>query len=69
MLDPDLESDPKQIIPDPQPCAYWWIKGDTRPLLARIRITYDKEVLLDNAKYLKNTHRSNVGINDNKVLT
>jgi hypothetical protein len=66
-LDPDLEA--KQIIPDPQPCAYWFKKGKTRPLLARMRTTDDKEVLLDNAKYLRNTHISNVGINDNKDLT
>jgi hypothetical protein len=37
-------------------------------LLVRMRTTDDKEVLLDNAKYLTNTYVSNVGIND-KDLT
>jgi hypothetical protein len=36
-----------------------------------MRITDEKEVLLDNASYLKKTgtHMSNVGININMVLT
>ncbi len=33
-----------------------------RPLLVGMRTTDDKEVLLDNAKYLKDTHLSSVGI-------
>jgi uncharacterized coiled-coil protein SlyX len=33
-----------------------------RPLLVGMRTTDDKEVLLDNAKYLKDTHMSSVGI-------
>jgi uncharacterized coiled-coil protein SlyX len=38
-------------------------RGDKpRPLLVGMRTTDDKEVLLDNAKYLKDTHLSSVGI-------
>jgi hypothetical protein len=38
-------------------------KGDKpRPLIVGMRTTDDKELLLDNARYLRDTHMSNVGI-------